>query len=277
MKQVKNYYTPIISSIFLLLFGHGVWGQNAIIGSGFTAGWGGACNNNYQFEYFSASAGSSYLSTQNATGTGNQYFRLGIDWGGTVAQNTITVGSDEQVNTGTEYTLNSTCTTSGAMYIDVSSTSDNYIFKTKDAGSSPSRQFIYFRVQGAVQTVSSVTQSPTVASGVAPGQAVTVTANLSGALATGQNVYLRYSTDNFSTSTIATFLGSGSTYTATIPAGTNTAGAAVKYYVFTSGAAPSSANVDFYTINLNNLPEASYIIRIHNSKIDLTKKLIKTH
>lgn len=55
--------------------------------------------------------------------------------------------------------------------------------------------------------------------------------------------------------------GSGTTYTASIPAGTNTAGANVSYYVFTSGpnnVATNGSNADFYTINLNNNAGANY-------------------
>jgi hypothetical protein len=38
MKQHKHYYTPIIITIFLLLSGHGVWGQGTIISWNFTSG-----------------------------------------------------------------------------------------------------------------------------------------------------------------------------------------------------------------------------------------------
>ena len=249
-----RFYKFNLASVFLLIGGV-VFGQNAIIGSGFTAGWGGACSSNSQFEYFTSSAGTSYISTQNTSGTGNQYFRLGIDWSGTIAQNTITVGSDVLVTPGTEYTLNSTCTTSGAMYVNSASTSHNYIFKTKDAGPSPSRQFICFLVQGTVQTVSTVTRNFTT---VFPGLSPTITANLSGSLATGQGVYLRYSTDNFSTSTIVAMSGSGSTYTASIP--TQVTSTTVKYYVFTSGSglSPTNAKADWYTINSNNNSGSNY-------------------
>jgi bacillolysin len=39
----------------------------------------------------------------------------------------------------------------------------------------------------------------------------------------------------------------------------------------------SIISLNHYTINLKNLPEASYFFRIYNSKIDMTKKLIKTN
>ena len=38
MKQLKHYYTPIITTIFLLLFGHGVWGQVTIMSWDFSSG-----------------------------------------------------------------------------------------------------------------------------------------------------------------------------------------------------------------------------------------------
>ena len=64
---------------------------------------------------------------------------------------------------------------------------------------------------------------------------VTVTATLSGALATGQGVYLRYTDDAYSTSTVIEMSGSGTTYTGTIPASINAPLANIDYYVFTSG------------------------------------------
>ncbi|MBI5472953.1 MAG: T9SS type A sorting domain-containing protein [Ignavibacteriae bacterium] len=78
---------------------------------------------------------------------------------------------------------------------------------------------------------------------------------------------MRYSNDNFSSSTVLLMSGSGSNYTATIPAGTNTAGANVKYYVFTSGsgATITHANADLYTINLNNNGGGNYSYTVATS------------
>ena len=38
MKQSRNYFTSFITTLFLLLFGHGVWGQGTIISWNFTSG-----------------------------------------------------------------------------------------------------------------------------------------------------------------------------------------------------------------------------------------------
>ena len=125
----------------------------------------------------------------------------------------------------------------------------------------------FFEVQGAVQSVSSVTQSPA-ASAVAVNQSVTVTANLSGALSVGQAVYLRYTTNGYTTSTVAQMAGSGTTYTAIIPG--NAATTNVSYYVFTSGTAnvaTNGSNADLYTINLNNNSGGNYIYTVSANPI----------
>lgn len=258
----KNYFLLALSFILCFSFGYS---QNAIVGSGFSSGWGGgSCpTGNGDFSFFSASAGNSYITTLNANGTGNQYFRFGIDWGGTTSQLTTSLGSDQLLSAGIEYTLNSSCTTSGAMYFNVGSTSDNYIFKTSEAGTSPAGNFIVFIVQGDVRSVSSVTTPGT----TYPGQTNTITATIDGSLSTGQGVYLRYTTDNFTTSTVVEMSGSGTTYTADIPGVTNTASASISYYIFTSGSGLtiSGANADWYTINLNNNSNSNYSYSVESS------------
>ncbi|WP_416439815.1 choice-of-anchor D domain-containing protein [Phnomibacter sp. MR] len=208
----------------------------------------------------SSSAGTSFIATRNANGTGLQFFRFGIDFSGTTAQRTITIGSDVDITPSQTYNLNSGCTTSGSMRLNVSNTAHNYVFKTLNAGTNPTGTFVVFEVQGTVQTVSSVTQAPA-NNAVLPGSNVVITANLSGALSSGQNVYLRYTSNNYTNSTVVAMTGSGTTYTASIPAGTNTAGANVSYYVFTSGptgVANDGSNADLYTINLNNNGGTNY-------------------
>lgn len=239
-----------------------VVGQNAIVGTGFSSGWGGgSCpTGNGNFSYLSSSAGSSYILITSAGGTGDRYWRFGVDWGGTTAQLTNNPGSNTVVAPNTTYNLNTNCTTNGALQYNVANTAYNYVFKTLNAGSNPTGTWVFFEVQGTIRSVSSVSQSP-VSTAVTPGSNVTVTANLSGALSSGQNVYLRYTTNNYTTSTVVAMTGSGTTYTATIPAGTNTAGANVSYYVFTSGpsnVATDGSNADLYTINMNNNGGSNY-------------------
>ena len=248
-------------TLFITLFALlsvGGFAQNALVGTGFSTGWGMTnCSspNNNNFKYLAANVSTTYAVTTTANGTGDQFFRFGIDWSGTTAQRTITLGTDVTVSPNTVYNLNSTCTTSGAMKYNVPSTSYNYVFKTLNGGTNPTGTFIFFEVQGTVRSVSSVAQSPVSAS-VHANDVVTVTATLDGAFSTGQSAYLRYSTDDFGSSTVVAMTGSGTSYTATIP--TQTAATVVRYYIFTSGATPAPVDADLYTINLNNGTGSNY-------------------
>ena len=134
-----------------------------------------------------------------------------------------------------------------------------YTFIIRDVASGSNTRGYVFETFAAPVSVSSVTQSP-IAGSVATGNAVTITATTSANLPTGQGVFLRYTTNNFTSSTILNMTGSASTYTATIPATANTLGANVVYYVFTSGGTTpmAVADADFATINLNNNSGSNY-------------------
>ena len=91
--------------VLVLFFGSGsVWGQNAIVGTGFSNGWGGSCSSTGigGFKYLSAANGNTYMLTTVASGTGNQYWRYGIDWSGTTNHWTVTSGSDVLVTPNTK-------------------------------------------------------------------------------------------------------------------------------------------------------------------------------
>ncbi|WP_374442493.1 T9SS type A sorting domain-containing protein [Epilithonimonas sp.] len=231
--------------------------QNVLVGTGFNASWPSACNNVTPGTYFSAGAGTSYSSgALTPNGTGDQYWRLGIDWSGSVYQVNNGSSTDVSVSPNTTYTASLVCTNTGALKYNVANTSYRYVFKTKDAGVSPSGNWVFFEVQGAVQSVSSVTRSPSAVPATMP---VTVTATTSGSVNSGQAVYLRYTTNAWSTSTVVQMTGSGTTYTASIPG--QAASTAVQYYVFTSGTAnvaSNGSNADLYTINLNNNSGSNY-------------------
>lgn len=247
-----------LAAAILVLAVNNTNAQNAIVGTGFSTGWGGvSCpTGNTNFKFMSAGAGTSYGVTTVANGTGNQYFRFGVDWSGTTGQYTITPGSDVTVSPNTTYSLNTGCTTSGSMLINVPSVSYNYVFKTLNAGTAPTGTFVFFEVQGTPITVSSVTRNTP-----AKDVPTLVTATLSAALPAGQAVYLRYTNAGYSPSTVVQMTGSGTSYTASIPASINTAAANVSYYVFTSGTsnvASDGSNADLYTINLNNNGGSNY-------------------
>ncbi|MBL0014155.1 MAG: T9SS sorting signal type C domain-containing protein [Flavobacterium sp.] len=101
--------------------------------------------------------------------------------------------------------------------------------------------------------ITGASQSP-VAASVGVGQPVVVTTTISATLSTNETVYLRYSKDGFTTSTIIPFSTSGTTLTATIPGAVNTPSATISYYIFSSNTAtaPSVAQADYFTLNLYN-------------------------
>ncbi len=100
----------------------------------------------------------------------------------------------------------------------------------------------------------------------AANQSVVVNITLSAGLSPGENVFLRYTTDNFVTSTIVEVTFNGTTGAATIPV--QTSGTTVDYYVYSSnntlvninGAVTSFGQVahDMLTLNLNNNSSANY-------------------
>jgi hypothetical protein len=262
---MKNSTHPVkrffLVSVFFLFFVT-AFGQNALVGSDFSTGWGGSCPNpsNSGFNYLSAGAGGTYGATKSVATIGLKYFRFGVDWSGVTSQLTITPGTDVDVTPNTTYSLNTSCTTNGAMKYNVPNASYNYVFKTLDAGTNPTGTFVFFEVQGAVRTVTAVTQSP-LATSVPECHPATITATLDGALSAGQAVYLRYTKDSYANSTVVKLTGSGTTYSAKIPFSFNATGTNVSYYVFTSGdsnVASNGSNADLYTINLNNSGGSNY-------------------
>lgn len=257
MKTAK-YYNKFFFILFF--FPTLLFAQNAIVGTGFSSGWdNGSCNDNSNFKYLGSSGfGGTYILTTAASGTGNRYFRLGVDWSSSKYSVSAagSAGQNNSVVPNTAYTVNASCDNTGSMFYNVASTSYNYVFKTSAAGTTVGgNKFVFFEIQGAVRIINAVNRDIT---SVSSSQSPIITANLDGSLSTGQSVYLRYSTDNFATSSIQQMTGSGITYTATIP--TVAPGLTVKYYVFTSGnnLTISHADADLFTINGNTNGGANY-------------------
>ncbi len=105
--------------------------------------------------------------------------------------------------------------------------------------------------------ITSVVQSPTV--NISSIESVNVTVTLSGAKNANENVFIRYTNDNWATSNfiqITSFYG-GYQGTAVIPA--QAAGTTVSYYAFTTTqTAPDAATIDYYTLRLNNNTNSNY-------------------
>ena len=131
-----------------------------------------------------------------------------------------------------------------------------YTFNIEDAAGPINHNMSVLETSYNPRSITSVTQSPALA---APDCRQTlVTANFSGALSVGEYAFVRYTTDNFATSTIIRIstanLATGTTTIPSFPSGT-----VVKYYVFTSNqTTPTPANADMFTLNISNAACANF-------------------
>lgn len=106
-------------------------------------------------------------------------------------------------------------------------------------------------------TINTVTQSP--AANITPSQPVAVTVTLSAAKNTAEKVFLRYSTDNWATSSYAEITSFNASFqgTATIPG--QAVSTTVSYYVLTTNQATTiDSTIDYYTLRLNNNSNSNY-------------------
>ncbi len=196
-----------------------------------------------------------------ATAVGNCYFRFfSANSGGTIFEPSGNL--DSLILIDTPFALNVAATINKAYYFQTYNTTDNYIFKTNGSGTPGTAMAAVIRIQGPVQYVTALTQSP--AGDVYPGEAVTVTVTISDTFSPGQGVYLRYSTDGYATSTVTPMTGGGTQYSAVISPLVNAPGAALSYYVFTSGDSLTIPGqfADLMTVNLynNNFNNFTYYV-----------------
>jgi len=202
-----------------------------------------------------------YLST-NSNNTGSDFFKFFSNISGSGAYYGPSANTSE--NLSTAFTMSTANRAGGFSYYIAGTSGVNYFIKTIGTTTTNASAVVFsLGAGGVVRTVSSVAQSP-VSSSVYAGYSTTVTDTISGAFTGSQVSYLRYSTSStFTTSTVVAMTGSGTTYTATIPAGTNVAGNPVYYYVFTSGSggtnpAADGSDADLFAINYNDNAGSNY-------------------
>ncbi|MCH8494819.1 MAG: hypothetical protein LAT57_04205, partial [Balneolales bacterium] len=248
-----------------LLFAGNAYSQNAIIGDGFAGGW--DINNEAEWRFFSQGVEETRIRITHANAAGNQFFRLvrgfRTDPESRKTQFQPASGLD------TEYAIGSKIAPStgktGKFFINVSDVNNNYVFKTPAAGvNDGDARFVVFEVQGEIREVTDLTRS---SSTVYRSQEIGITATTDGSLSAGQAVYLRYSSDDFATSTIVEMTGSGSTYNSVIPSSANTSGANISYYAFTSGTGLIIPNADADLFSINRLMDASYSYNVQDTYV----------
>lgn len=115
---------------------------------------------------------------------------------------------------------------------------------------------VIFQLTAAPATITAVNRSPAIPTDV---DTVTITATTNTTPPTEQAVWLRYAlNNNWGSSTVVKMSGSGTSYTADIPA--QTAGTLVSYYIFTSGDVASIAggDADLMTITYDTNGGSNY-------------------
>ena len=120
------------------------------------------------------------------------------------------------------------------------------LFQANPNGSGSNDNLSIYEFSGPTTSISSVSNS----ANVLPSTAYTVTTALSGTPVAEERVYVRYSTDNWSSSSLVEGNPSSNSIDINIPS--QSAGTTVKYYVFTSVTGIIAANADKATILLNN-------------------------
>jgi len=256
--MIKSEIRNITISIILLLSFFSIAAQNGFRSAdGWGDGW--SMTDFWNGTGFGTTFGETY---KNTIGSDKRYFRLYTDWSNQTREHGPSGENDILIPFGTGTNLQTG--SSKAYYLNVSGGPNayNYIFRTKYGdGISNTPQLVVFEIQGDIQTISSVTQSP-LTSSVSSSGSVLVTANSSGNLSTGQGIYLRYTIDSWFSSSVIEMSGSGTVYSASIPA--QPSGITVKYYVFTSGSGLTIAHTDadWFTINgnTNNGSNFSYTV-----------------
>lgn len=158
--------------------------------------------------------------------------------------------------------------TTGGSDINFITTLNNYYTFIVGNNSSSSNDLAILETSYNPTIISSASRNLTTVYG---GQSPTITVTMSGALNTGENLYVYYSTDAFATSVNSTFvqitsLNGSFQGTASIP--TFPGGTVVTYYVLTSNTTPTYADVQYQSLNIfngtaqnTNAPNTTYTVQ----------------
>ena len=125
---------------------------------------------------------------------------------------------------------------------------------------------IFMETSAVPVSVSSITQDP-LSNAVGVSDDVTVNVTLSAVKSAEEKIYVRYTTDNFVSSTLVEITNFGGTTqgSAVIPGTVNQADITVKYYVFSTTVSSPGADYDLYTINFNDNSGVFFSYRIDNT------------
>jgi|GEM_PF-367000 dextranase len=216
------------------------------------------------------------IQTDTATAVGSCYFRFFSAQSGGV--NYAPAGdTDALIPLDTPFAMQVEGNAYKAYYFTTENLTDNYVFKSTGTGSPGNARAAVIRVQGPIQSITALSRFP--GGNVYAGQDVNVYATISDTCSPGQGAYLRFTTNNWSSSTVTPMTGTGTQYYATIPGSNITTGTILNYYAFTSGDSLtiSPLDVDLMTINLfnNNFANFTFVpqcpLTLPNPKFSLVE------
>ena len=186
---------------------------------------------------FTGTTGGQFLFTSGSSGN---------PWGNKWNETTVTMNTLQNYAFNGGGSNNSITCNASKFYTSIWEEKDVDNGGPNDFDGYTSTRAIFMETSATPISVSATSQSP-LASNVTPSDVVTVSITLSAAKSGEEIVYLRYSTDNYVTSTMVTASGSGTSYTADIP--TQADGSTVQYYAMTSTVSSISADYDLYSLS----------------------------
>ena len=222
---------------------------NASIGSGWKFGGSGDNSANGSASKVLTLTCVSSPSAEGEIAGGTFYFRIihkeGSDWhswGGSGSDVSLNLDSPSETITHD----NSWSTNGSKTFTATVGKTYKILFQANPGGSGGTSYIGVYEFSGATQSISSVSN---LGNGLSS-SAYTVTTTLGGTPVSEERVYVRYSTDNWSSSSLVEGNPGSNSIDIDIPS--QSAGATVKYYVFTGVTGISAANADKATILLSN-------------------------
>jgi hypothetical protein len=162
---------------------------------------------------------------------------------------------------------NYTCSFGAADTVTVTLVDGSYYTAVyKDAGY-VNTQAIWMRTSADPRQIITVSQTPTPGS-INPADPVQISVTLNGTPSAEEDFYVRYSTNNFVSSSFLPVAVVGSSGTATIPA--LPGGTGVKYYVMSTTAANPELNTDLKTLRVKNNNRNNYLYSVNGDTLTLS-------
>ena len=209
-------------------------------------------------------------SNDGEIGGGTFYFRIihkegsaWHSWGGSGSDVSVTLNDPTETITHDQSSGNWSTSGSKTFTATVGKTY-KILFQANPNGSGSNDNLSIYEYSGPTVSISSVSNS----ANILPSTAYAVTTALSGTPVAEERVYVRYSTDNWSSASVVEGNPSSNSIDINIPG--QSAGTTVRYYVFTAVTGISSANADKASILLDNNGGNNYSYYVESGAVSYT-------